>query len=226
MTLGTTNAIGRKARDFALKGIDGKTYSLSHVRGPKGTLVVFICNHCPYVKASIDRVVAEAALGEIGIGTIAIMPNDAESYPEDSFDNMKAFAAKHGFTFPYVIDTSQELARAYKPNEYVPTGCPGGRAPHLWLDDGYSLYDMFGFEFTLLRLGAKPPDATPLRAAAQAKRLPLKILDINTDEARDLYGADLALVRPDQIVAWRGNVVADAASALRQTSGHLTTWTQ
>jgi peroxiredoxin len=112
--LGTTNAIGRKARDFALKGIDGKTYSLSHVRGPKGTLVVFICNHRPYVKASIDRVVAEAkALGEIGIGTIAIMPNDAESYPEDSFDNMKAFAAKHGFTFPYVIDTSQELARAY-----------------------------------------------------------------------------------------------------------------
>lgn len=113
-----------------------------------------------------------------------------------------------------------------KPNEYVPTGCPGGRAPHLWLDDGYSLYDMFGFEFTLLRLGAKPPDATPLRAAAQAKRLPLKILEINTDEARDLYGADLALVRPDQIVAWRGSVVTDAASALHQASGHLTTWTQ
>jgi peroxiredoxin len=114
MTLGTTNAIGRKARDFALKGIDGKTYSLSHVRGPKGTLVVFICNHCPYVKASIDRVMAEAkALGEIGIGTIAIMPNDAESYPEDSFDNMKAFAAKHRFTFPYVIDTTQEVARTY-----------------------------------------------------------------------------------------------------------------
>jgi peroxiredoxin len=114
MTLSTTNAVGRKARDFALKGIDGKTYSLSHVRGPKGTLVVFICNHCPYVKASIDRIVAEAkALGEIGIATIAIMPNDTESYPEDSFDNMKAFAAKHGFTFPYVIDTSQEVARAY-----------------------------------------------------------------------------------------------------------------
>jgi hypothetical protein len=79
---------------------------------------------------------------------------------------------------------------------------------------------MFGFEFTLLRLGAKPPDATPLRAAAQAKRLPLKILDINTDEARDLYGAGLALVRPDQIVAWRGNLVADAVSALRQAAGH------
>jgi 2-polyprenyl-6-methoxyphenol hydroxylase-like FAD-dependent oxidoreductase len=107
-----------------------------------------------------------------------------------------------------------------KPNEYVPTGCPGGRAPHLWLDDEHSLYDAFGFEFTLVRLGAKPPDATPFRATAQAQGLPLKILDINTDKARDLYGADLALVRPDQIVAWRGNVVADAAIALRQASGH------
>jgi len=114
MVLSTTNAIGWKARDFALKGIDGKIYSLSDVRGPKGTVVVFICNHCPYVKASITRIVAEAkALGELGIGTIAIMPNDAESYPEDSFDNMKAFAAKHRFTFPYVIDTTQEVARTY-----------------------------------------------------------------------------------------------------------------
>src|SRR5271155_5601418 len=90
---------GWKARDFALKGIDGKTYTLADVRGPKGTLVIFICNHCPYVKASIGRIVAEAgALCEIGIGTIAIMPNDTETYREDSFDNMKKFAAKHGFT--------------------------------------------------------------------------------------------------------------------------------
>jgi peroxiredoxin len=105
---------GWKARDFALKGVDGKTYTLAEVRGPKGTLVVFICNHCPYVKASIDRIVAEAkALREIGIGTIAIMPNDTATYREDSFDNMKAFAAKHGFTFPYVIDETQDVARAY-----------------------------------------------------------------------------------------------------------------
>jgi peroxiredoxin len=105
---------GWKARDFALKGVDGKTYSLADVRGPKGTLVVFICNHCPYVKASIGRIVQEAeALGELGIGTIAIMPNDTASYREDSFDNMKAFAAKHGFTFPYVIDETQAVARAY-----------------------------------------------------------------------------------------------------------------
>jgi peroxiredoxin len=109
-----THAIGWKARDFALQGIDGKIYSLADVRGPKGTLVVFICNHCPYVKASIARIVDEAnALREIGIGTIATMPNDTETYPEDSFDNMKAFAERHYFTFPYVIDTTQKVARAY-----------------------------------------------------------------------------------------------------------------
>src|SRR5271170_8481529 len=92
MTL-TKNSIcdfGWPAPDFALKGVDGKTYSFAEVRGPKGTLVVFICNHCPYVKASIDRIVAEAkAMRDIGIGTIAIMPDDAATYREDSFDNMK-----------------------------------------------------------------------------------------------------------------------------------------
>ena len=80
----TKNPIGWKAKDFALKGIDGNIYSLVDVRGPKGTLVVFICNHCPYVKASIGRIVAEAkALREVGVGTIAVMPNDTEAYPED-----------------------------------------------------------------------------------------------------------------------------------------------
>jgi peroxiredoxin len=113
----TKNSIcdfGWKARDFVLKGVDEKIYTLADVRGPKGVLVVFICNHCPYVKASIGRIVTEAkALGEIGIGTITIMPNDTATYREDSFDNMKAFAAKHGFTFPYVIDQTQEVARSY-----------------------------------------------------------------------------------------------------------------
>ena len=105
---------GWKAVDFALEDVDGRSYALADVRGPKGTLVVFICNHCPYVKASIGRIVAEAkALHEIGIGTIAIMPNDVEAYPEDSLDNMKAFAVKHGITFPYVIDDTQEVARAF-----------------------------------------------------------------------------------------------------------------
>jgi peroxiredoxin len=107
-------AFGWKARDFSLKGIDGKTYSLADVRGPKGTLVVFICNHCPYVKASIDRIVAEAkALQEFGIGTLAVMPNDTDAYPQDSFENMKAFSVQHVFTFPYVIDSTQKVARTY-----------------------------------------------------------------------------------------------------------------
>jgi len=114
MMSNTTHAIGWKASGFALQGVDGKIYSLADVRGPKGTLVVFICNHCPYVKAAITRIVAESkALHEISVGTIAIMPNDTEDYPEDSFDNMKAFAARYGFGFPYVIDATQEVARAY-----------------------------------------------------------------------------------------------------------------
>jgi 2-polyprenyl-6-methoxyphenol hydroxylase-like FAD-dependent oxidoreductase len=107
-----------------------------------------------------------------------------------------------------------------KPNDYVPTACPGGRAPHLWLADGRSLYDAFGFEFTLLRLGAKPVNAATFQASARAQNIPLTMIDIATDEARDLYAADLVLVRPDQIVAWRGNTAADAANVLRRVSGH------
>ena len=106
--------IGWKARDFLLEGVDGKTYRLADVRGEKGTLVAFICNHCPYVKAIAGRLVEEArALQTLGIGTIAIMPNDTVAYPADSFANMQAFARQHGFTFPYVIDEMQEVARAY-----------------------------------------------------------------------------------------------------------------
>lgn len=105
---------GWKAREFRLKGVDGKSYTLADVRGPKGTLVAFICNHCPYVRAVIGRLVKEAnALEEIGVGTIAIMPNDTDAYPDDSFDNMQRFAQQHGFTFPYVIDETQEVARTY-----------------------------------------------------------------------------------------------------------------
>ena len=106
-------------------------------------------------------------------------------------------------------------------NTYVPTACPGGRAPHLWLADGRSLYDTLGIEFTFLRLGTKPPSATSFSDAAAAQKLPLAVVDVATDEARELYQADLALIRPDQIVAWRGNSAADAARVLRQASGHI-----
>jgi peroxiredoxin len=106
--------LGWKAADFALHGVDGKTYGLGDVRGSKGTLVAFICNHCPYVKAVIGRLVEEAkALKGLGVGTIAIMPNDTKAYPADSFENMQVFARQHGFPFPYVIDETQEAAREY-----------------------------------------------------------------------------------------------------------------
>ena len=105
---------GWKAVDFRLPGVDGKTYSLADVKGERGTLVMFICNHCPYVKAVIDRIVSEAkALKGHGIGVIAIMSNDTDAYPEDGVEHMKRFAAEHDFVFPYVIDETQEIARAY-----------------------------------------------------------------------------------------------------------------
>jgi peroxiredoxin len=105
---------GWKAPSFSLPGVDGKTYSLADLRGKSGTLVMFICNHCPYVKAVIDRIVRDAnELKSYGISTVAISSNDAEHYLEDSFDNMKRFARAHGFTFPYLYDESQEVARRY-----------------------------------------------------------------------------------------------------------------
>jgi peroxiredoxin len=105
---------GWKPADFALKGTDGKTYTLADAAGPNGLLVMFICNHCPYVRAVIDRLVEDVKqLQDKGVGAIAIMSNDTENYPDDSFDNMQAFAKQHGFTFPYVIDETQEVAKAY-----------------------------------------------------------------------------------------------------------------
>jgi 2-polyprenyl-6-methoxyphenol hydroxylase-like FAD-dependent oxidoreductase len=110
------------------------------------------------------------------------------------------------------------------PNAYVPSACPGGRAPHLWLDDGRSLYDALGFEFTLLVLGGQATGAekfrAPFQAAADALEIPLSVVPIPAESARDLYGADLALIRPDQIVAWRGNTSAEATSVLRRATGH------
>jgi len=105
---------GWKAPDFALPATDGKTYSLKEVSGPNGLLVMFICNHCPYVKAVIDRIVRDVAeLKTLGIGAIAIMSNDATEYPEDSFDNMRSLVEKLGFPMPYVLDASQDIAKTY-----------------------------------------------------------------------------------------------------------------
>lgn len=105
---------GWKAPSFTLPGTDGRVHSLADIAGPRGTLVMFICNHCPYVQAVVDRIVRDAReLQAMGIGVAAISSNDAVTYPEDSFDNMKKVAVKYGFTFPYLYDESQSVARAY-----------------------------------------------------------------------------------------------------------------
>jgi peroxiredoxin len=102
------------APTFDLPGVDGKRHSPASARGDKGLVVMFICNHCPYVKRVIDGIVRDCkALAPLGIGSIAVMSNDPSDYPEDSFDNMKRVAREKGFPFPYVIDETQDVARAY-----------------------------------------------------------------------------------------------------------------
>ncbi len=105
---------GWPAPDFRLPATDGNTYSRDDIAGPKGLLVVFICNHCPYVKAVIDRIVRDTHdLRELGIGVCAICANDAAAYPADSFDNMIRFSTENELPFPYLHDETQEVARAY-----------------------------------------------------------------------------------------------------------------
>jgi peroxiredoxin len=105
---------GWKAVDFDLPGTDGRRHSLASARRPNGVLVMFICNHCPYVKATLDRIVRDSGeLAAHGIGAIAIMANDPADYPEDSFENMVRVAKANHFPFPYVIDETQDVARAY-----------------------------------------------------------------------------------------------------------------
>ncbi|MFZ2649662.1 MAG: thioredoxin family protein [Burkholderiaceae bacterium] len=107
-------ARGDTAPDFALPGTDGRTWRYADVAGANGLVVMFICNHCPYVKAVVDRIVRDAqALREIGVGAVAINSNDAATYPEDSFQNMVAFSRRHGLDFAYLHDESQDVARAY-----------------------------------------------------------------------------------------------------------------
>jgi peroxiredoxin len=103
-----------KAPDFDLLGVDGKRHDLVAVRGPNGLVVMFICNHCPYVKAVIDRIVRDCRdLSARGVGSVAVMSNDPTEYPEDSFENMKRIAREKGFAFPYLLDETQDVARAY-----------------------------------------------------------------------------------------------------------------
>ncbi len=105
---------GMHAPGFDLPGTDGRRHTLASARGPKGLLVMFICNHCPYVKAVLPRILRDSReLKTLGIGSIAIMSNDPGEYPEDDWENMLRIAQMHEFPFPYVLDATQEIARAY-----------------------------------------------------------------------------------------------------------------
>ncbi len=105
---------GAPALDFDLPGVDGKNWTLADCRGDKGVLVMFICNHCPYVQSIRDRIVRDTrALLEEGIYSVAIMSNDPSEYPEDSFEQMQAVAKNFDFPFPYLLDGSQAVAKAY-----------------------------------------------------------------------------------------------------------------
>jgi len=102
------------APNFSLPGVDGKTYTLDDIKGEKGTLIIFICNHCPYVLAILDRLIRDAKdLQDLGIGIAAINANDPAQYPADSFENMVKMASDNGFPFPYLWDQSQSVAQAY-----------------------------------------------------------------------------------------------------------------
>lgn len=103
-----------RAIDFDLEGTDGKRHRLAEMRGAKATLVMFICNHCPYVKAVLDDIIADAReLAPLGVACVAIMPNDTDLSPENSFEKMRQLAAAKQLPFPYLIDRTQEVARAY-----------------------------------------------------------------------------------------------------------------
>ena len=105
---------GEKTKSFELKGIDDQLHKLEDHIGKNGLLIMFICNHCPYVKAIIRDIVEDCKnLKKEGVNSIAIMSNDTKEYPEDSFENMKIFSKRFNFSFPYLIDDTQEIAKAY-----------------------------------------------------------------------------------------------------------------
>ncbi|MEM5472337.1 thioredoxin family protein [Hoeflea sp. AS60] len=105
---------GWKPGNATLRGVDGTNHSILAEAGPNGLVVAFICNHCPYVKAVIDRIVRDAdELAGLGVGFVAISSNDVDAYPEDSFENMKIFADAHRFPCPYLYDADQSVARAW-----------------------------------------------------------------------------------------------------------------
>ncbi len=172
---------GWEAIDFDLEGVDGRRYTLADVRGENGTLVIFMCNHCPYVKAVIDRIGADArALEAEGIGAIGIMSNDIEAFPADGFENMKRFAEAHAIHFPYVIDRSQDVARAY---------------------DAICTPDFFGFDADLGLQYRGRLDETKQDPVPGAKR---ELLEAMIGISRTGKGPDGQIASMGCSIKWRG----------------------
>lgn len=146
------------AHDFSLKDVSGKTLTLKDIKGEKGTVIAFISNHCPYVRAVIERMVGDFKIlsGE-GIGCAAIMPNDTVMYPDDSFENMQVFARDHGFNFPYLIDETQSVAKAYG------AVC----TPDIF---GFNRYDNLQYRGRLDSAGMNPPGESTKRELLDAMR--------------------------------------------------------
>jgi 2-polyprenyl-6-methoxyphenol hydroxylase-like FAD-dependent oxidoreductase len=167
------------------------------------------------------------------LGLFAPVPHIEEDTPEGAAARAAAgdYLATHGkkefdipgITFGARYDRSPivipdgSLPPPDAPDRYEPTACPGGRAPHVWLASGQSLYDRFGFEWTLLQ--ARPGAGDTILEAARSRNLGLTAVTMESDEVRDAYGADLVLIRPDQVVAWRGNAPADAEALLSRALG-------
>ncbi len=143
--------IGWKAADFDLEGADGGRHRLADLAGSRGTVVMFICNHCPYVLAQLDEIVRDAGeLKSIGVNSVAVMPNDTAAYPADSFDNMQKLARERKFPFPYLIDPTQQVARAY---------------------DAVCTPDFYGFDGDLaLQYRGRLTELRNLRTVADARR--------------------------------------------------------
>ena len=173
-----------QAPSFALADADRATHSFASVMGENGLLVAFICNHCPYVKAIITRLVADATILQAdGIGVVAIMPNDYQAYPADAPDAMKQFAAEHGFPFPYVIDEDQSIARAY---------------------DAVCTPDFFGFDKTggLQYRGRLDPITMGAKMADASERVP-ELLNAMRQVATTGQGPDTQTPSMGCSIKWR-----------------------